>query len=39
MHHVEFMLLNILHSTMEMIVGLEMRLPGLARCQQRQRKK
>src|SRR5436853_7729257 len=39
MHHVECMLLNILHSTMEMIVGLEMRLPGLARCKQRLRKK
>src|SRR5438105_1885529 len=39
MHHVECMLPNILRSTMEMVVGLEMCLPGLAHCKKRQRKK
>src|SRR5437879_5423932 len=39
MYYVEFMLLNVLYSTMEMVVGLEMCLPGLACCKKRLRKK
>ena len=39
MYHVKSMLLEILYRTVEMIVGFQMRLPGLACCQQRLREK